>query len=314
MVESRDAMHWKQCWAPAYSWEYLVGVRQFRLDAVGSFFKPTILRCNVMEMFSPEDPRSGYCVFCRSKQQHDCLFFVPELAAIFIDIIEAFGKTKLCSTNYVNADLLDRVILRLPSLYEQLGHPTNNGFVWRCVQEKLHLTFPGGVFMMEDIRSSLQQEYVDTDLYLRREKNALTVSDFLQDKEVASVVTEEVTAAIIVPEMDPLIMCGCKLYSEGSCPVYDKYIETKSLCMSSQALRDYTNRQITLDVYLAQAHLEVESDWECSPVCAHFRINMFIGILERNRYLDDIAIKEKAVVVRKNRAAKYNSKRVLPSK
>ena len=149
MVESRDVMLWKQCWAPAYSWVILVGVRQFRLDAVASFFQPTTSRPNVMEMFSPEDPCSGNCVFCRSKQSQDCLFFVPELAAIFIDIIEGSGKTKLGSTNYVNADLLDRVIPRLPSLYEQLSHPTKNGFVWWCVQEKLHMMFPGDVLMME---------------------------------------------------------------------------------------------------------------------------------------------------------------------
>jgi hypothetical protein len=104
MAESPDVVVWKQRWAPAYIWETLVWVRQFCLDAVCCFFKPTV-RSNVTEIFSPEDLRSGYCVFCRLNRPEDCLFFQPELAAIFIDISEAFGKTKLGSTNFVNADL-----------------------------------------------------------------------------------------------------------------------------------------------------------------------------------------------------------------
>ena len=117
---------------------------------------------------------------------------------------------------------------------------------------------------------------------------------------------EEVAATITDPEMDPQIMCGCKFYYEGS-SIYNKYIGTKSLCLSVQAFRDFTNRHTTLDNYLHQARLEVETDWERSPVCAHFRINMFLGILHRNSYFEDQAIKEKAIVVRKDRAAKFKS-------
>ena len=309
MAESREVTQWKQSWAPAYSWESLVGIRQFRLDAVSSFFQPTITRSNVTEMFSSSDPRSGFCVFCSSKQYHDCLFFGPQLASILIDIIEALGKTKLGSTIYVNADVVDRVISRLPSLYEQLGHPTNNGFVWRCVHEKLHMMFPGGVLMMEDIRTTLQNEYVATDLHLRREHKALTLSDILQDVEVGFLVPAELTTTIIDPELDPLIMCGCDIYSEGSCHFYNQYIGAKSLCLSSHSFLEYTNCQISLDDYINAARLEVESDWGLSPVCAHFRINMFLGVLQRKLYLDHTVNEEKRVVVRINRAVKFKSKR-----
>jgi hypothetical protein len=308
MVESPEAVVWKQRWAPAYIWETLVRVRQFRLDAVGCFFKPT-LRSNVTEMFSPEDPRSGYCVFCRLNQPEDCLFFQPELAAIFIDIIDAFGKTKMGNTDFVNADLIDQVIPRLPSLYEQLGHPSNNGFVWRCVREKLHQMFPCGVLMMEDIRDFLQKEYVSNELHLRRENNALIMSDFLQEQQELGIAPEEVTSTITDPEKDPQIMCGCQFYCEASCPVYDKYIETKSLCVSSQAFRGYTNRLTSLDDYLHLARLEVETDWERSPVCAHFRINMFLGNLHRNSYFEHKATEEKSGAVRKDRVAKLKRQR-----
>ena len=168
--------------------------------------------------------------------------------------------------------------------------------------------------MMKDIRTTLQKEYVDTDLHLRREHNASTLSDYLQDVEVGGVALKELTTTIIDPEMDPQIMCGCDFYSEGSCHVYNQYIGTKSLCLSSQSFRDYTNCKISLDNYLHQARLEVETDWEFSPVCAHFRINMFLGVLQRNRHLDDIATKEKIVVDRINRAAKFKSKQREPSK
>jgi hypothetical protein len=117
----------------------------------------------------------------------DCLFFQPELAAFFIDIIDAFGITKLGSTDFVNADLINRVIPRLPSLYKQLEHPTNNGFIWWCVREKLHQMFSCGVLMMEDIRDFLQKEYVSNELYLRRKNNALIMSDCHQEEQEAGI-------------------------------------------------------------------------------------------------------------------------------
>ena len=52
----------------------------------------------------------------------------------------------------------------------------------------------------------MQKEYVDTYLHLRREHNALTLSDCLQDVEVSGVAPEEVTTTIIDPEMDPEIV------------------------------------------------------------------------------------------------------------
>ena len=154
-------------------------------------------------MFSPVDPCSGNCFFCRLNRPHDCLFFEPKLAAIIIDIIEAFGKTKLGSTDYVNANLIEQVIQRLPTLYKQIGHPTNNGFVWRCVQEKLHLMFPGGVLMMEDIRGSLQNEYVDAELYQRREYYAAIAADRHRDRVEEEAMLEDVVVPTTDPELDP---------------------------------------------------------------------------------------------------------------
>ena len=60
--------------------------------------------------------------------------------------------------------------------------------------------------MMEDIRTTLQKEFVNTDLHLWRKYNALTLSDCLQDVEVCGVAPEEVTTTIIDPEMDPEIV------------------------------------------------------------------------------------------------------------
>ena len=283
MVDSSESLLWKHIWAPAYIWESLVRVRQFRLDAIASFFNPNV-RSGSSQMFSPEDIRSGNCLFCRLDRPHDCLFFEPKFAAIIIHIIEAFGKTKLGSRSYVNADLIEQVIHRLPALYEQIGHPTNNGFVWRCVQEKLYLMFPGDVLMMEDIRGFLQNEYVDTELYHRRQYYATTIeTDRHRDKVDEVVVLDDVTVSTKGPAMDPLIMCGCKLYYDESCPVYDNYIRSKSLCLSSLALQDYNTRQMKLDDYLNQVQIEVAADWGRSPVCSHFRINMFVAVLQHNR-------------------------------
>jgi hypothetical protein len=84
------------------------------------------------------------------------------------------------------------------------------------------------------------------------------MSDRLQEEQEAGIAPEEVTSTITDPEMDPQIICGCKSYCEGSCPVYNKYIKTKSLCLSSQAFCGYANRRTTLDEYLHLARLEVE--------------------------------------------------------
>jgi hypothetical protein len=192
---------------------------------------------------SPEDPCSGNCLFCRLNRPHDCLFFEPKFAAIIIHIIEAFEKTKLGSTAYVNADLIEQVIHWRPALYKQIGHPTNNGFVWRCVQEKLHLMFPGDVLMMEDILGFLQNEYVEAELYHRRKYYASMVADRHLDKAEEVVAFEDVPNPTKDPEMNPQTMCGCKFYYTGSCSVYDNYILSKSLCLTSSALHDYKNQK-----------------------------------------------------------------------
>jgi hypothetical protein len=307
MAESSESVLWKQIWAPAYIWESLVRVRQFCLDTIASFFCPNV-RSVSSEMFSPEDPRSGNCMFCRLNRPHDCLFFEPKFAAIINHIIEAFGKTKLGSNAYVNADLIEQVIHRLPALYEQIGHPTNNGFVWRCVQEKLHLMFPGGVLMMEDIQGFSQNEYVDAELYQRRKYYASIETHRHVNKAEAVIGVKDVTDPSKDPEMDPQIMCGCKFYYEGSCSVYDNYIESKSLCLSSSALHAYKNRKMNHDDYLKQVQIEVLADCELSPVCAPFRIHMFLGLLQHNRLLKDAAIKAKVVALRKESVTKYKFK------
>jgi hypothetical protein len=214
----------------------------------------------------------------------------------------------LGSTAYVNADLIEQVIHRLPALYEQIGHPTNNGFVWRCVQEKLHLMFPGDVLMMEDIQGFLQNEYVDAELYQRRKYYASIVAYCHLDKAKEVVGLKDVPDPSKDPEMDPQIMCGCKFYYEGSCSVYDNYILSKSLCLSSSALHDYKNRKMNLDDYLKQVQFEVSADWELSPLCAPFRIHMFLGLLQHNCLLRDSAIKAKVVALRKESATKYKFK------
>jgi hypothetical protein len=310
MAESNESVLWKQSWAPAYIWESLVRVRQFCLDAIHSFFTPNVIRIGSSHtIYSPDDPRSGNCLFCRSNLLHDCLFFDPKLATLIIDIIEAFGKTKLGSTDYVNAHVIEQVITRLPTLYEHIGHPTNNGYVWRCVQEKLILMFPDGVFMMEDISSILQNEYVADELNHRRECHVATGYDFPQQAVDDGSTSDAVAPIHISPESDLKIMCGCKFYSDACCPMFDKYIHSKKICRSSLALQDHTNCQIHLDLDIEKAQMEVEADWNLSPICVHFRIHKFLGELHHKRSFEVLPVKSpKDIVIRKQSVTKYKSK------
>jgi hypothetical protein len=63
-----------------------------------------------------------------------------------------------------------------------------------------------------------------------------------------------------------------------------------------------------LDNCLNQVQIEVAADWELSPVCAPFRIHMFLGLLQHNHSLKDSAIKAKVVALRKESATKYKFK------
>jgi hypothetical protein len=148
----------------------------------------------------------------------------------------------------------------------------------------------------------------DAELYQRRKYYASIVADCHLDKAEEVVAFEDVSDPTKDQEMDPQIMCGCKFYYKGSCSVYDNYFLPKNLSLSLSALHDYKNRRINLDDSLKQVQIEVSVDWELSPVCAPFRIHMFLGLLQHNRLLEDSAIKAKVVALRKESATKYKFK------
>jgi hypothetical protein len=60
--------------------------------------------------------------------------------------------------------------------------------------------------------------------------------------------------------------------------------------------------------YLNQVQIEVAANWGMSPVCSHFCINMFVGVLQHNRSLVDLAIKAKVIALKKDSVTKYKIK------
>jgi hypothetical protein len=169
--------------------------------------------------------------------------------------------------------------------------------------------FPDGVFMMEDISSILQNEYVADELNHRRECHVATGYDPPQQAVVDGFTSDEFAAIHIFPESDPKIMCGCKFYSDACCPMFDKYMCSKNLCMSSLALQDHTYCQMNLDVDTVQAQMEVAADWNFSPICAHFRIHKFLGELHHKHCFEVLAAKApKDIAIRKGTVTKYKTK------
>lgn len=147
---------WKQRWAPAYQWESLVRCEVFRRNATIQYYDLYSNR----KLYQDEAPGGlNYCASCASGQRYDCLFFHPSIADIFLDFIKELGKTKLGSIDKMtNSEFLYHVFGVLPGHFTELGFPCQLGGIWRCIVDKLDLTFPRCDLFMLDVASFVQYD------------------------------------------------------------------------------------------------------------------------------------------------------------
>ena len=314
MSDSPEAQLWKRRWAAAYEWETLVHVLEFRQDACTHFFN--VKRDFTKNSFLPYDPSDRqHCAYCQKGKQQECLFFHPSLATIFLDIIGAFGRTKMGSATFNNTDLLDRVFSLLPAHYTELGHPCQRGRIWACVLDKLHQTFPRELFMMLNIRESLQKAALEKEAYWRFE-NRKTVWRETPPKSPSAVTRSELTAVDSNIEDSSEVPasahqpCRCRFYFEGDCSVYEEYMQTLGVGLASQAYADYRSRKTTLEEYIQLLRDKVNTDWDSAPLCTELRVRVFYQKLCR-QHCDENRAKEAAVVAaKKASAAKYKQSKL----
>lgn len=155
---------WKRRWGPAYQWESLVCCEEFRRNATIQYYDIYSNR----KLYQDEAPGGlNYCARCAAGQRYDCLFFHPSLADIYLDLIKELGKTKLGSiADMTNLEFLDRVFRVLPGHFTELGFPCQLGGIWRCIVDKLDLTFPLGDLVMLDVASFVQYDnFPQFDIY-----------------------------------------------------------------------------------------------------------------------------------------------------
>ena len=306
MSESPESLEWKQRWSPAYEWETLVGVLEFRHDACKHFFK--VERYWPKNFFEPTDPSDRQrCAGCQKGSPHDCLFFHPSLATIFLDIIRAFGKTKMGSAVFSNTDLLDRVFSILPAHYTELGHPCERGGIWACVLDKLHQTFPRELFMMHNIRALLQKEALEKEAYLRSE-NLKLASDAAAKKSEPSATDSHLVCGTISPTKT----CGCRFYFEGDCSIYEEYTRRMGVGKTSQAYADYRSRKMSIGDYLELLRDKMDSEWDSSPLCTAMRLRVFYHTLCRQHCYENRAKEAAVVAAKKASAAKYKQSKLRP--
>ena len=305
MSESSEAMLWKRRWAPAQEWGILVLSLEFRQDAV------RYLQGDVPTRF--ETNASNQCPFCSQMRHQECLFFHPTLSVLFLDLIRSYDHMRYrCTNEYLNSELLERLLEILPSHYARLGFPCPNGRSWGCVVEKLEELFPREVFMMLDIRHVLQRKEVQNQLCTRYGKikegrvSSKPLSTQLESRYKHLDRPEDCVSLFLFAEPT----CQCRFYFEDDCAAYNNFIEGKAIHHSSHQYAEVLTRTRSLGEYVDTVNEEFDHDWERAPVCAQVRLRTALHKVYSQRVSEDEARDNMIVATKKETSAKYKTTRL----
>lgn len=304
MSESPEALLWQRRWAPAQEWGTLVLSLEFRQDAVRYFF------CDGPSLFESSNTRTQ-CPCCTKWRHQDCLFFHPTLSKLFLDLIQSYDHMRYrCTNEYLNSELLERLLRILPVHFAQLGCPCPNGRLWECVVDKLELLFPREVFMMFDIRHMLQKKEVENQLYYRYgkiKKGRVASSDLsprLRSRYEHLDSDNDCISLFLFDEPT----CSCRFYYEGDCPLYKKFIEGKAIHSSSDKYASVLTRKLDICEYVDAVNEEFDSDWEHAPVCAQLRLRTALHKVYMQRMCDNKAQVAAINAAKKEKSAKYKTR------
>jgi hypothetical protein len=150
--------HWPGIRAPALNWGALTSCEKFRLDSVVYYFDPQT-DCNLYYTGDDATRSFNHCPACMIPgHKQDCLFFLPFMGPLILEVMARLEST--ARYHKLAIDILSKCLLRrLPALLTEAGFPcTTVANVWRCIVNKVYLTFPRDKVAMVDVSAEMVKE------------------------------------------------------------------------------------------------------------------------------------------------------------
>ena len=150
--------HWPCIRAPALNWGALTSCEKFRLDSVVFYFDPQS-DCNLYYTGDAHSRSFNDCPACMIPgHKQDCLFFLPFMGPLILEVMARLEST--ARYHKLAPDVISKCLLRrLPVLLTKAGFPcTTVANVWRCIVNKVYLTFPRDKVSMVDVSAEMVKE------------------------------------------------------------------------------------------------------------------------------------------------------------